>query len=70
MASNRTTIYLGVEINDTWPLAKLMPGATLSEDDRLERYEAFIGDEKPYRRLAAATHEEMRRLIKQAKGCD
>lgn len=65
MTTSNSHTYLGVEINDTWPLGKLMPGATLSEDDRTERYEAFLGDERPYRRIAAGSLAEMRRLIKQ-----
>lgn len=66
MTTSNSHTYLGVEINDTWPTAKLAPDATLSTDDRAERYEAFIGDERPYRRVAAGSLAEVRRLIKQA----
>jgi hypothetical protein len=59
--------YLGVEINDTWSLAKLMPSEQLSKDDRAERYEAFVGDTRPYRHLVAGTLAEMPRLIRDAQ---
>jgi hypothetical protein len=44
-----------------------MPGAQLSEDDRAERYEAFVGDTRPYRRLAAGSVAELKKLMRAAQ---
>jgi hypothetical protein len=66
--THNSNAYLGVEICDIWPMAKLMPGAVITDCDRAERYEAFIGDERPSRSLAAGSQAEIRRLIREALG--